>query len=121
MVSAVGRCSECGAPVSRQGGRSRGVGNASHACTARSCEYHGCHESAPLQKMVKFETGEWYCPYHGLVLVATDLLSLCRAGNDEQWVAARQIIQHTLPDLIDRNEAWQPWRRSQARRSTFGS
>jgi len=55
--------------------------------------------------MVQFASGEWYCPNHGLLLTAKDLVSLYRAEDDADWTAISKIIGEELPDLVARTEA----------------
>ena len=55
--------------------------------------------------MVQLASGEWYCPNHGILLAAKDLVSVYSAAGTADWAAICQIIGEELPDLIARTEA----------------
>lgn len=69
--------------------------------------------------MVKFASGEWYCPNHGILLAAKDLVSLYGADDDADWAAISAIIRRELPDLIARTEACEQSKLSQRRGANF--
>jgi len=100
-----GRCPDCGAPVLVTLTRGRPGEIASHACSARYCEYERCRVKALMDEMVQFPTGEWYCPLHGLLLAARDLVSIYRVEGDADWTAICEIIAELLPELVAKVEA----------------
>ena len=100
-----GRCPDCGAPVLVTLTRGRPGEIAAHACRARYCEYERCRVKALMDEMVQFATGEWYCPHHGLLLAARDLVSLYRVEGDADWTAICEIIAELLPELVAKVEA----------------
>jgi hypothetical protein len=55
--------------------------------------------------MVQLVSGEWYCPNHGLLLAAKELVSLYGAGDDADWAAIAAIVGQELPGLITSTEA----------------
>src|SRR5437899_10844240 len=95
-----GRCPDCGAPVLVTLTRGRPGEIASHACSARYCEYERCRVKALMDEMVQFPTGERYCPHHGLLLAARDLVSLHRVEGVPDWTAICEIIGVLLPHLV---------------------
>jgi len=60
--------------------------------------------TALRDEMVQFTSGEWFCPGHGLLVVAKDLVSLYRAEGDADWTAISEIIGGMLPDLVTKAE-----------------
>jgi hypothetical protein len=58
-----------------------------------------------MEEMARFPAGEWYCPSHGLLLAARDLVALYRAEGDADWTAICEIIAELLPDLVAKAEA----------------
>jgi hypothetical protein len=82
-----------------------------HGCDARACEYPGCAVNSLQEGMVQFAGGKWYCPDHGLLLAAKDLVSLYRAEGDADWTAISEIIGETLPDVLVKAEAQEARRR----------
>jgi hypothetical protein len=58
-----------------------------------------------MDEMVQFATGEWYCPHHGLLLAARDLVSLYRVEGDADWTTISEIIAELLPELVAKVEA----------------
>ncbi|MGH7342655.1 MAG: hypothetical protein ACREKH_19390 [Candidatus Rokuibacteriota bacterium] len=100
-----GRCPDCGAPVLVTITRGRPAEIPPHACGARACEYEGCPVRALMDEMVQFPAGEWYCPNHGLLLAARDLVSLYRVEGDADWTAICEIITELLPELVAKAEA----------------
>jgi len=55
--------------------------------------------------MVQLVGGEWYCPNHGLLLAAKELVSLYGAEDDADWAAISAIVGQELPGLITSTEA----------------
>jgi len=55
--------------------------------------------------MARLTSGEWYCPRHGLLLAARDLVSLYRVEGDADWTAICEIIAERLPELVAKAEA----------------
>ena len=100
-----GRCPDCGAAVLVTFVRGKPGEIASHACSARYCEYERCRVKALMDEMVQFPTGEWYCPHHGLLLAARDLVSFYRVEGDADWTAICEIIAELLPELVAKVEA----------------
>ena len=72
---------------------------------ARACEYPDCSLIALREEMVRFAGGEWYCPDHGLLLVAIDLVSLHRAAGNANWESISKILGETLPEIVTKSEA----------------
>ena len=54
--------------------------------------------------MVERPSGEWYCPIHGLVLAAKDLIVLWRAAGDADWSGISELVE-TLPVLVAQVES----------------
>ncbi len=100
-----GRCRDCGAPVPVTVTRGKPAEIPPHACGARACEYERCRVKALTEEMVQFPTGEWYCPGHGLLLAARDLVSLYRVDGEADWTAICEIIAELLPELVAKAEA----------------
>ena len=100
-----GRCPDCGASVLVTLTPGRPAEIPPHACSARACEYGRCRAKALIKEMVQFPTGEWYCPSHGLLLAARDLVSLYRVEGDADWTAICEIIAELLPALVAKAEA----------------
>jgi hypothetical protein len=78
---------------------------APHACSARACEYERCRVKLVMDEMVQFPSDEWYCPRHGLLLAARDLISLYRVEGDADWTAICEIIAELLPEIVAKLEA----------------
>jgi hypothetical protein len=100
-----GRCPDCGAAVLVTRVRGKPGEIAPHACTARACEYERCRVKLLIDEMVQFPSDEWYCPPHGLLLAARDLVSLYRVEGDADWTAICEIIAELLPELVAKIEA----------------
>lgn len=100
-----GRCPDCGAAVPVTLVRGKPGEIAPHACGARACEYERCRVKRLMDEMVQFPTDEWYCPRHGLLLAARDLVSLYRVEGDADWTAICEIISELLPQLVAKVEA----------------
>ncbi|SRR5258708_30736863 len=99
-----GRCPDCGAPVLVTVTTGRAAEIPPHACGARRCEYEGCRVRALIDEMAQFPAGEWYCPGHGLLLAARDLVTLYRVEGDADWTAIGEIIAELLPELVAKAE-----------------
>jgi hypothetical protein len=56
--------------------------------------------------MIQFPGGEWYCPNHGLLRAAQDLVSLYHTSDDANWTAISEIIGDLLPNLVAKAAAW---------------
>jgi hypothetical protein len=104
-IQTLGRCPDCGASVMVTLTRGRPGEIQPHACSARACEYAGCRVRALMEEMVRFPAGEWYCPSHGLLLAARDLVALYRVEGDADWTAICEIIAELLPELVAKAEA----------------
>lgn len=76
-----------------------------HECRSRSCEYPGCRVKGLMDQMVHAASGEWYCPGHGLLLAAKELVAFYRVEGDAGWTAIGEILGETLPELIAKAEA----------------
>ncbi len=76
-----------------------------HGCDARACGYPDCSVIELEKEMVQFAGGEWYCPSHGLLLAAKDLVTLYRVEGEADWTAISEIIAETLPDVVAKAEA----------------
>jgi hypothetical protein len=72
---------------------------------ARACEYPDCSLTAVREEMVQFASGEWYCPDHGLLLAAIDLVSLYRGAGIADWESISRILGETLPEIVTKSEA----------------
>ena len=106
MPTQWGRCPDCGEAVLVEVTKGKPGAVQLHGCKSRACVYPGCRVKELLDRMVQFAGGEWwYCPRHGLLLVAQDLVSLYRAEGDADWTAISEIIGETLPDIIGKIEA----------------
>src|SRR2546422_6932542 len=91
-----GRCPDCGAAVLVTPVLGKAGEIAPHACSARYCEYERCRVKALIHEMVQFPTGEWYCPHHGLLLAARDLVSL----RSEEHTSELQSRLHLVCRLL---------------------
>ena len=107
-----GRCPDCGAPVLVTITRGRPAEIPPHGCGARACEYERCGVRGLVDEMVRFPAGEWYCPRHGLLLAARDLVALYRVEGDADWTAICEIIAELLPVLVAKAELHERGRRS---------
>ena len=83
-----------------------------HGCEARICEYGDCSVIELMEEMVQVGGDEWYCPDHGLLVAAKELVSFYRADGDADWTAISEIIGETLPDLVTKVEAQEASKRS---------
>jgi len=54
--------------------------------------------------MVRFRSGEWYCPRHALLLVARELGALHRAREEANWSAIREMLGETVQEVIAKIE-----------------
>jgi hypothetical protein len=50
--------------------------------------------------MVQLDREAWYCPAHGLLVAAEQLVALHRAASDADRIAIREILDDTLPGLV---------------------
>ena len=100
-----GRCPECGESVIVEVTEGEPGNVMEHGCQARACEYADCSVTALTEEMVQLAGGEWYCPSHGLLLAAKDLVLLYRVEGPADWTAISEIIAETLPDLVAKAEA----------------
>lgn len=100
-----GRCPACGALVLVTLTPGKPAEIPPHACGARACEHAGCGVKALAEEMMQFPAGEWYCPSHGLLLAARELVSRYRAEGDADWTAICEIIGELLPELVAKAEA----------------
>ena len=114
-----GRCPHCGESVIVEVTRGKPGAIMEHGCEARACECQGCSVTALMEEMVQFAGGEWYCPAHGLLLAAKDLVSLYRAEGDADWTAMCEIIGGILPGAVTKTEAWRRHVGSLARRGAL--
>jgi hypothetical protein len=57
-----------------------------------------------MAEMVQVGSGAWYCPEHGLLLAAKELVSLYRAEGNADWTAISEIIGETLPGVVAKVE-----------------
>jgi hypothetical protein len=99
-----GRCPHCGESVMVEVTADEPGKILEHGCDARACEYPGCAINLLKEEMVQFAGGEWYCPDHGLLLAAKDLVSLYRAEGDADWTAISEILGDTLPGVVAKVE-----------------
>ena len=100
-----GRCPDCGEAVLVEVTKGKPGVVQLHGCKSRACVYPGCPVKELLDTMVQLAGGEWYCPIHGLLFGAKDLVSLYRVEGDADWTAISEIIGETLPDLVAKVEA----------------
>ncbi len=105
MGQTLGRCPYCGESVTVELHEGQPGKILEHRCRARGCEYPNCSVTALREEMVPVASGEWFCPGHGLLVVAKDLVSLYRAEGEADWTAISEIIGETLPDLVTKAEA----------------
>lgn len=105
MQKQLGRCPVCSKAVLVDVSEGKRGVVTLHGCRSRECVYPGCRVKEPLDRMVQFASGEWYCPNHGLLLAAKDLVSLYRAEGGADWTAISEIIGEVLPDLAANIEA----------------
>ena len=99
-----GRCPECGEVVTVEITTGKPGRVVPHGCRSRACEYPGCRVEGLMEYMVHVASGEWYCPAHGLLVAAKELVTLYRVAGDADWTAIGAILGDTLPDLITKAE-----------------
>ncbi len=99
-----GRCPDCGALVLVERRRQSAV-ILPHACESRACGYGTCRARGLREEMVQFDSGEWYCPPHALLLAAKALLSSYQAEGEADWTAISEIIAEALPGIVAKIEA----------------
>ena len=102
----IGRCPDCGSPVEVRLVIGRPGTILPHGCPIRVCEYPDCRMTGVRDEMVQHDEGAWYCPSHGLVAVAQDLMALYRAPGVADWNVICEIISETLPGLLAKLNAW---------------
>ena len=71
-----GRCPDCGEAVMVERTQGKPGRVLPHECRSRACEYPGCRVKGFVDRMVRATSGEWYCPGHGLLLSAKELVAL---------------------------------------------
>jgi hypothetical protein len=99
-VKTLGRCPDCGDVASILAVRGKPTEIREHGCRARACECSGCLVTRPLEEMIQFPSGVWYCPSHALLTAAHELVSLHRTGNSQAVIA--QLLEETVPTVLDR-------------------
>ena len=100
-----GRCPDCGELVLVEVRRGRPAEVPPHGCRSRACEYPGCRIKGFMDEMAQLGSGEWYCPVHGLLATAKNLVSLFGPQGEADWVAIAKIIGKILPDIIAKIES----------------
>ena len=100
-----GRCPDCGAVVLIEQTPGTPATIPPHQCASRACEYERCRVRALTEEMVQFGCGAWYCPEHGLLLAAKDLVSRYRVAGEADWTVICEIIAEILPELVAKVEA----------------
>lgn len=99
-----GRCPECGAAVTVERIRGKPGQALPHGCPVRSCEYPRCQVEGSVRHMTRAAAGEWFCPAHGLLLAAKDLVELYRSEGEANWTQISEFLGETLPELIAKAE-----------------
>jgi hypothetical protein len=69
-------------------------------CPVRACEYPGCRLTGLRGQMVQLDREAWYCPAHGLLVAASQLVVLHRSTSDTHGTAIREILDETLPGVV---------------------
>ena len=100
-----GRCPDCGAVVLIEPTPGTPATIPPHQCASRACEYERCRVRGLMDEMAQFGSGAWYCPEHGLLLAAKDLVSHYRVTGEADWSAICEIIADILPELVAKVEA----------------
>ncbi len=100
-----GRCSDCGAVVLIKPTPGTPATIPPHQCASRACEYERCRVRGLMDEMVQFGFGAWYCPAHGLLIAAKDLVALYRVEGEADWTAICEIIADILPERVAKVEA----------------
>jgi len=103
----LGRCPDCGVSVEVRIEKGQPAAIPLHGCPVRLCVYPGCAVTNTFDRMVERPGGEWYCPVHGLLFAAKDLVALYRAKGDADWTAVSEFVSETLPALIGKIERWE--------------
>ena len=82
--------------------RTRSRWNRVSYCQYRNiaCEHPTCTIREYAERMVRTVSGEWFCPAHGLLVAAKELVSLYRVKGEADWTAISEIIGETLPKRI---------------------
>ena len=99
-----GRCPDCGDVVLIEQTPGIPAMIPPHQCASRACEYERCRVRGLMDEMVQFGFGAWYCPEHGLLLAAKDLVSHYRVEGEAEWTAICEIIANILPELVAKAE-----------------
>ena len=99
-----GRCPDCGAVVLIEQTPGTPATIPPHQCGSCACEVERCRVRGLMDEMVQFGSGAWYCPEHGLLLAAKDLVSRYRAEGDADWASISEIIGETLPGVVAKVE-----------------
>lgn len=73
-----------------------------HGCPVRACEYPGCPVTGLRDQMVQLDREVWYCPVHGLLVVAEQLMALHRVASETNLAAIREILDDTLPGILSK-------------------
>lgn len=110
----IGRCPDCGNHIEVKLVTGRPGTILQHGCPIRVCEYPGCHMAGAQDGMVQCDEGAWYCPPHGLVATAQELVALYLVPGVADWNVICEIISETLPTLLAKVKAWptEPRRRN---------
>lgn len=100
-----GRCPDCGEVVLIEVRKGTAGHVPAHGCRSRACEYPGCRRKDLMDRMVQVGSDEWYCPSHGLLVAAKELVALYRTQGEADWTAISETIGETLPGLVAKAEA----------------
>ena len=100
-----GRCPDCGEVVLIEPTPGSPATIPPHQCGSRACEDERCRVRALMDEMIQFGSGAWYCPEHGLLLAAKELISHYRVAGEADWTAICEIIADILPELVAKVEA----------------
>jgi len=74
-----------------------------------ACEHPICTIKGYRGQMVRTPTGDWFCPAHGLLVSAKELVLLYSEKGDADWTAISEIIGETLPSRIAKLEKMALW------------
>ena len=105
MQQAPGRCPNCGESVTVKLRKAQPGEILEHGCQARTCEYPACAVTSLREEMVQFDSGEWLCPSHALLILTKELVGLYQVEGDADWTAISEIIGEALPDVVAKAEA----------------
>jgi hypothetical protein len=73
------------------------------------CEHPNCTIKEFIERMVRIDSGKWYCPAHGLLVAAKELVRLYRAKGEADWTRISEIMGEILPERIARLERMVLW------------